>query len=231
MADSFEIKSDADWKDLLSKAEQGNGDAMNEVAFFYENGFAIGNIVLVEPNLQLAFNWTKKSFEIGNLDGIVRYADYLSDGDYTYCEKNIELAMELYKVAMNAGSLDAAHRLGIEYRNKQNFNKAFEMYLKANIPAELYPDLSIGLCYYHGIGIPKDKTKALEIFKSLKPDSSTQYEIDEANYLIGKIYLEGEIVEKSIETARHYLELADKDGDHRSAQELLLIIGRKAMLN
>ena len=44
--------------------------------------------------------------------------------------------------------------------------------------------------------------------------------------MIGKIYLEGEVVEKNIDKARYYLELADEDGDHRSAQEILIIIGR-----
>ena len=72
--------------------------------------------------------------------------------------------------------------------------------------------------------------KALEIFKKIEIGKNCEYEVDEANYLIGRIYLEGEVVEQSIETARHYLELADKDGDHRSAQEVLTIIGRKKMI-
>ena len=45
--------------------------------------------------------------------------------------------------------------------------------------------------------------------------------------MIGKIYLEGEIIEQSLEKARQYLELANKDGDHRSAQEILNIIGKE----
>ena len=73
--------------------------------------------------------------------------------------------------------------------------------------------------------------KASDIFKSVNNDVNSQYEIDEANYYIGKIYLEGEIVEQSIEKAGYYLELADSDGDHRSAQELLLIIGRSKFIN
>ncbi|MBK9508458.1 MAG: SEL1-like repeat protein [Cytophagaceae bacterium] len=51
-------------------------------------------------------------------------------------------------------------------------------------------------------------------------------ELDEANYMLGKIYLEGEVIEKNIEKARFHFELADKDNDHSSAQEILLIIGR-----
>jgi TPR repeat protein len=74
--------------------------------------------------------------------------------------------------------------------------------------------------------VTKDKLKALEIFKSIALPNVTPYEVDEANYMIGKIYLEGEVVKKDIYKARFHLELADKDGDHRSAQEILIIIGR-----
>ena len=231
MTETFKITSIEDWTTLLKKAENGNCDAMNEVAFWYENGLTIEDIEIVQIQPRLAFEWTKKSYENGNLDGIVKYADYLSDGEYIFCEKNIELAMQIYEKAMNSGSTTATHSLGIEYRNKQNFEKAFELYQKANASREFFPELSIGLCYYYGIGTPKDKIKALEIFERVEIGKNSDYEVDEANYLIGKIYLEGEIVEQSLDKAREYLELADKDGDHRSAQELLIIIGRKKMID
>lgn len=56
----------------------------------------------------------------------------------------------------------------------------------------------------------------------------SQYDIDQANYLLGQIYLQGDIVAKSVDQAREYLnlELADKDRDHYSAQVILQTIGR-----
>jgi hypothetical protein len=45
------------------------------------------------------------------------------------------------------------------------------------------------------------------------------------------LYLEDEFVEKSLELARHYLELADQDGDHCYGQQILIIIGRNKMIN
>ncbi len=231
MTDNFKISNENDWNSLIEKAEDGNSDAMNEVAFHFNNGLTIDNIEIIKPNPQLAFEWTKKSYEKGNIDGMVNYADYLSDGEYLYCEKNIDLAMKLYEEAIDKGSSSAIHNLAIEYRNKQNFDKAFELYLKANRSNEFYPELSIGLCYFYGIGTKKDKLKSFEIFQIINSNKNSQYEVDESNYLIGKIYLEGEIIEQSIDKARHYLELADKDGDHRSAQELLLIIGRTTNTN
>lgn len=231
MTKTFKITTTDDWNSLLKKAESGNTNAMNDVAYWYDNGLTIDNIEIVQIQPQLAFEWIKKSYENGNLDGIEKYADYLSNGEYLYCEKNIELAMQLYEKAMNEGSTTATHSLGIEYRNKQNFKKAFELYKKANPSSEFFQELSIGLSHYYGIGTTKYKMKALKIFEKIKIGKNSEYEVDEANYLIGKIYLEGEIVEQSIDKARQYLELADKNGDHRSAQELLIIIGRKKMIN
>jgi uncharacterized protein len=86
--------------------------------------------------------------------------------------------------------------------------------------------LLIGLSYYYGIGVQKDKAKALQLFLNLNEIFYAQFEVDEVNYLIGEIYLQGEVVEQDLEKARHYLELADSDGDHRSAQTLLILIGR-----
>lgn len=231
MAEKFDVIDADSWNTILDKVKRGNADAMFEVAFWYENGLTIDNMEIVKVDHQLAFNWTKKSYENGSIDGMIAYANYLSDGEYLYCEKNIKLAMQLYEKAMNAGSAHAAHCLGIEYRNHENFEKAFELYEKSCRSEEFFPEISIGLCYYYGIGTPKDKLKALEMFKRINIGPHSRYEVDEANYLIGKMYLEGEIVDQSIEKARFYLELADKDGDHRSAQELLIIIGRNSLLH
>lgn len=71
----------------------------------------------------------------------------------------------------------------------------------------------------------------MDIFKKIEIGKKSAYEVDEANYLIDKIYLEGGVEAQSIKKARQYLELADKDGDHRFAQELLIIIGRQNMIN
>lgn len=216
---------------LLLLAKNGNSQAMYDIALLYEDGWLIDNKEIVKCDPQLAFNWTKRSYENGNLEATERYANYLSDGNYKYCEKDIELAMNLYEKAMKEGSNSATHNLGIEYRNKQKFEIAFEFYNKANSSESYSDELIIGLCFYYGIGTNINKLKAFELFKEINQVDNSPYEVDEANYLIGKIYLEGEVVEQSLELARKYLELADKDEDHRSANELLGVIGRAKMLN
>ena len=223
----MKIESINDFNSILKEAENGNSEAMNKVAEIYEFGLIIDKNEIIEINELLSFQWTKKSYENGNIEAAEKYADYLSDNENKFCEQNIELAMKLYEKAMNCGSENATFSLGIEYRNKGNFEKAFELYTKANESGKYHNELTIGLCLYYGIGTKKDKLKSLEVFKSINSKNNSEYEINEANYMIGKIYLEEEIIEQSFEKARHYLELANKDGDHRSSQEILHLIGNK----
>ena len=231
MTENLDVKNGNDWKILLQKAENGNSDAMNEVAFWYENSLTIDNVVIIEQNLKLAFEWIKKSYESGNITGTERYADYLTDRDSEVCEVDVELGIKLYQKCIENGSSRAIYNLGLEYRNKLNYKKAFELYEKAHRSEDFFQEITIGLCYYYGIGVSKNKLKAKKIFETIESKNLSGYEQNELDYLLGKIYLEGEIVPQDIDKARYYLELADEDSDHRSAQELLIIIGRTKNIN
>ena len=222
----MEITTIEQWYDILKKAESGDSSAQFEVATIYENGLNIDSLEIIKQDIQIAFNWTKKAFENGHKEAKISYAHYLTDRSNPISVLDIELGMKLYQEEMTNGDNYATYCLGLEYRNRQEFEKAFDHYEKAHRNEEFFQELTIGMCYYYGIGVNKDKFKALEIFKSITLPNVTPYEVDEANYMIGKIYLEGEVVEKNIDKARYYLELADEDGDHRSAQEILIIIGR-----
>ena len=148
------------------------------------------------------------------------------------CEKNIELSIKLFEEAINNNlTVISTISLGFIYRDKQNFEKAFEYYCKAEKLDDTFHPEIIANCYYYGIGIEKNKTKALEILGNINLTNSTKISIQNANYMIGKIYLDGGIVEKSIEKARYYFELANEDNDHSNSQDLLLILGRNEKSN
>ena len=214
------VKNIRDWKALLRKAEGGDAERQLEVAYFYDSGVSVKGRQILLPNPAASFEWTKRAADSGNVEAMERYANFLGDG--IYCKQDKYLAMELYEKAMKAGSLSAAHNLGVEYRDKQNFEKAFSLYKKDKT------NFSVGMCYYYGVGVAQNRLLAFRFFKrTLKADSfQSGYEINEANYMVGKMYLEGEVVKRSISKARHHLLLADEDGDHRSAQQIFWIIGR-----
>ena len=158
---------------------------------------------------------------------MIRIADFNSEGEI--CAKNLDLATELYQKGIEKGISFAAINLATIYRDKNEFEKAFELYQVAQKLGKTNL-IELAYCYHYGIGTKQNKYLALEIFQKIVNDNSEnrncEFEIENANYYIGNYYLEGEIVEKSIKTAREYFNNANADNDHRNANELLLIIGR-----
>ncbi|MDB4918597.1 tetratricopeptide repeat protein [Mucilaginibacter sp.] len=222
-----QITNIQDWNTLLQLAKAGDNVAQFEVASHYDYGLIIADVEIAAEGKSNAFEWYYKAYKNGNDDAIIRTADFLSEG--IYCDPDIELAIELYKKGIDNGSGISANNLAIIRRNKQEYKKAFELYeIAQNLGKS--NSLQLALCYHFGIGTEKSIENALEILLKISQDVSEfrncQYEVDEANYLLGRIYLDGETVERSIHKARHFLKLADTDNNHRSAQELLLVIGR-----
>lgn len=219
-----------DWETLISAAENGNSEAQYNLAVYYgEELAAEDGAILAREGDALSALWMKRAYENGHLDAQKEYANYLCEGKG--CERNLIKAFELYNDAIAKGDCRAALCLGIEYMLLQDYVRAFEFYARANSMAVIADKIRMGLCSYYGIGTPQNKAVALEYFKAVNEGEDTGYDVDEANYLIGKMYLDGEVVHHSLDEARKYLELADRDGDHRSAQELLLIIGRTKDIN
>ncbi len=219
------IKNPEDWTALLNLAEAQDSVAQYEVAYYYDYGLKIEDTEIVSENKPKAFEWYYIAYKNGNRDAIIPTANFLSEG--IYCDQNIGLAVDLYHKEIAIGSGLAANNLGLIFRDRQEYEIAFEWYKVAQ-GLDKSPSLRVALCHYLGIGTKKDVKEAFDILLQISKDAhvNSQYDVDEANYLLGKIYLNGDAVEKSIPRARHFLKLADADHDHRSAQELLIIIGR-----
>ena len=211
------------WEKLLLLAKNGDDKSQYEVAYYLDNG----EENVVEQNLSEAYEWYEKAYKNGNIDATVRLADFLSEG--IACKQDIELAIKLYNIAIENGLSIACFNLATIYTDKQDFEQAFRLYKKAQ-EMENADSLNLAFCYYYGVGTIEDRNKAMENFLNISNDNmnNSQYDIDEANFYLGKIYLEGKIVAKSLEKARHYLRVANTDNDHNSANELLLLIGRSS---
>ena len=216
------------WKALQAEAKNGEPSAQYHVAEFLATGYRTEeNRVLIRQNITAAFSWYEKAAMKGDIDATERLADLLSAGQG--CDKDINRAIELYKVAIEEGSSMAALNLGATYRDQGNYKKAFEYYCLAAKMDGVDYSFQVGLCYYYGVGVPADKKTACRHFSDISISgigSHSGYEVDEANYLLGLSYLTGEGVQKSIKKATDYLKLANTDNDHRSAQQLLFIINQ-----
>jgi len=216
------------WKDLLAKARKGDANAQNEVAdHFYFGLKTTTNKIIVRQNLSSAFSWYKKAATNGIVVALTNLADFLSEGKG--CERDINKAVENYLLAIDKGSSRAALNLGTIFRDKGNFKKAFEYYSLADKMDRADYSFTVGLCYYYGIGVSVDKLIACKHFHKVSLDklqTHTQNEIDEANYILGLSYLTGEGIKKSIDKSRIFLKLANADNDHKSAEQILFIIGQ-----
>jgi len=222
-----EILNTQQWHSLLNKANKGHSKALFDVAFYFENGYIVNNTSIVEKSPKKAFLYLSKANQQGHIEAGVRLADYLSEG--IYCKKDTSRAIELYTIGIENGSSIAAHNLATLHRDQGNHTLAFQFYKKAQKLSKTN-SIELAYCYYYGIGTDKKPKKAFEIFRKISKDMSEhrncEAEINEANYYLGKIYLEGNIAKKSLKKARKHLKQADQDNDHSSAKELLFVIGQ-----
>ncbi len=87
--------------------------------------------------------------------------------------KSYEKAIEWYKLASTHGEVKALESMGDVYWDKKEFIKAFKLY---NMAYENYEDkndavlvmLRIGFLYFHGLGVDKNRAKALEWLEMVK---------------------------------------------------------------
>jgi len=215
--------SKEDLKTLRNKANTGDAESQYLLANYYEDGLSIENEVQIKPNKKKAFQFTKLAYENGSGDALISYANYLTDDSFN--EHNIKLGIALYKQAIqNKNSLGALN-LAKHYSRKGEYKKAFNNYLLAEKLGG-YFSFEIGISYYFGIGTKQDIKTAIKHFKSVIKNEKwySEYEFEEVNYILGKIYLEGIHLKKSTSKAIKYFKIANRENDHRSAQDILLML-------
>ena len=215
------------WKDLLKLAKKGDNNAQYEVGSFYEDGLQINKKTIIKSNPTKALDWFIKSHNNGNSNATVRYADYLSEGKY--CSKNLRKAIKLYKAEIKNGSYAALANLAKTYCHESKWKDAIKLYKQMKKDFQITSN-ELAYCYYYGLGVKQDKSEAMKLLKAISKDKSKnkncEYDVNNANYYIGSLYLEGEVVKQSISKARKYFNLANVDYDHNNASELLALIGK-----
>ncbi|BDD05533.1 tetratricopeptide repeat protein [Aureibacter tunicatorum] len=212
------------WEELKQKSSNGDPDAQNDLAMWYEEGYNNKEFI-IEKNLVKAAYWYLQSAKSGNPESQDAISRLLSLGQGVVLD--IAKAKEWALKSIEQGNSTAAYNLGTIYRDQSNFEKAFEYYSLALKMGNKSALLQIGLCYYYGIGTASDYAKANKLFEQLTNEEQiAEREIDEANYYIGLAYLNGNGQDKSIQAARKHFLLANKDEDHEQASLILNLIGR-----
>jgi TPR repeat protein len=233
----------------IKAAKQGYSPAQNQIGYMFYKGWAtkidkkeafkwykksadqndavgqmrIGKLYLrgegVKKNTDEAIKWLKKSADQENVDAIktIGYLYLRGKG----VEKNICKGMRLLeKVAEQGSKLD---RLIINdlYLNGEgidkNLNEAVEWFKKTIDSGDDNAKLDLATLYYN----QNDKKNAIKWFKETAVNTkTTKTKQAEAEYRLGKIYLEGDGTEKNEKEAIHWLELSSNH-NHINASILL----------
>jgi TPR repeat protein len=90
---------------------------------------------------------------------------------------------------------------------EKNYNKAFELYRKAEELGSARAQIELGWMYYDGNGVPKDNTKALELI-----EKAALRENAKGQNALGLLYLKGEIVSKDEMKAFEWMSKAADQG-------------------
>lgn len=188
-------------------AEQGNADAMLEIARFYREGK--GGL---KPNNQEALIWAEKAAKIweksGNADNFLRLGQmYTSLGNYVK-------AKEYFRNLAAKGGYVAMWKLGEiyeYYENTPNKAEAEKWYVKSVENGYKEKISELARFFYFGLHIvSKDYSKALKYF--IKEAEVRDY--GEAEYYIGSMYYKGEGVQKNLaEAYKWYRKSAEKKYD------------------
>ena len=80
-------------------------------------------------------------------------------------EKDMEKSSEWYIQAANEGDTTAMNNLGIQYKSKKEYVKAFELFEKAAEKGYVSSIYQIGLFYQKGLHGNTDLEKAIEFYK------------------------------------------------------------------
>lgn len=150
-----------EWISLYRKsAQKGYAPAQLKMGYLYLHGYDQE----VKRDTLKAIAWYKESAKNGNTNANIILASFYQQG--IYCQKNPELAFNIFKQVADTVDTDKTKLTSI---------------------AASY---QVGLCYYYGIGVKKDYSKALEYFlNAADKQGKTMYYVD-IEYMVGSTYYE-----------------------------------------
>ena len=149
---------------LEKKAKEGNPYAEWNYGNYYSDP------EISSYDLEKAFYWFSKAAEKD-------MAVPLNNVGYSYIygrevKKDVKKGIELMSKGAELGSKSAQENLAYLYAGYDdimplNYKEAFKWMEVLAKKGSLYAKYDIGVCYFYGRGVPEDKSKAVEIWKSI----------------------------------------------------------------
>ena len=188
-------------------------EAMTITGYMYEKGLGVST-----KNYDLAIEWYERAAKHNIGGALYNLGNIYTKEEYGKLDK--KKGFYYYKKAAENNYTKCFWAVGSAYLNgrgvKKNYKKAVDWFIKSidnnGHPAAYW---LLGYCYSNGYGVSKDKPRAIELYKK-----ASEFNIKEAQYNLGLLYLYGNGVTQNHEIAKWYLRLAVKNGD-RQAKKLL----------
>ncbi|WLF84948.1 tetratricopeptide repeat protein [Moraxella sp. ZY210820] len=202
----------------MKAANNGHLEAMNSVAYMYDNGYASNDVDVIQ-----AEKWYKKAADKGHASSQFMLAIIYRD-DETF--QNKKLYREYLVKSANNGHDPAQYELALAYEDglygfKQDEKQAVKYYQLAVAQKHPIATNNLALMYEEGRGVNKDINKALSLYEQA-------YQLGDvaAAYNLGNLYYEGELVKKDYKKAVMYHEFVlentdDHDFLHDSLDQLI----------
>jgi TPR repeat protein len=192
------------FKEKLQEAKQGNSNAQFDVASMYQNGRG------VEPDLDKAIEWYKKSAEQDNTQAVSRLK---------LLEANKERFRKILAKA-DTGNAESQYKLGKMYTEgvgvSTDYALATKTFESAAKQGHAKAEYNLGLNYYEGTGVERNRKTAYKWFKAAAEQNHPA-----AQYYLGKMYASGSGVKQNYSTSLEWFGKAVEGGFNQARAEMI----------
>jgi len=194
---------------ILQRARIGDSLAEFEMGMYYDDGLKDEKSnILIKKDKKRAIQWYKKAAHHGNVDAMVSYAIFLSDG--LGIKKNPKEAIKWLKFAVKKGLSYASINIAIIYIEQKNYRRAFFWFYRAVEMGDGDACFDLAWCYCKGIGVQKNFEQCKNYLHcAIKTINTSEYGRQMAMILIGILYYNGFGVSLSFEKAKRWFEKAN----------------------
>jgi TPR repeat protein len=232
VADEYKPAPGNSVEEVVAKANQGDADAQEKLAFYYTRGMGVSqdigkaiewyakaaeknNIIALQmlgffaSNAALHDNAAKyylRAAELGSMVGQVEMAErYLVGG--LGVPQDIDQSEKWFRKAADQKSIDGYYGLAQVYSQKQNHTEAANWYRKAAEKGKVEAQFNLGVMYYNGEGVLQDDIEAAKWFGSAAHQGDA-----ESQYILGIMHMDGQGVTKNYIESHKWLNLAASAG-------------------
>jgi TPR repeat protein len=104
---------------------------------------------------------------------------------------NMYEAVKYYKLAADAGHVEAQYDLACCYQNEfYNLKYAFRYFKLASINRHINAIYNLGVCYEYGQGCNKDLQRAYQLYRA----AATSKHVDAQNKISDTFYIDGDLI-------------------------------------